>query len=206
MIPEIWIAIALSIPLIMMIAPSISYWKSYRLEKKNQTKEKINQPRKAEYDKLLFKIFISGVFGMWIFWISGILLSISNSYQTVFMFSIYSSRWDNYIQVCGLGFFFLGGFGYNWVLQSAGKYVQPAPSGTLQDHKLITTGPFGMVRHPLYVSYVCILVGLFLTLRTYLIIIPLLLAVVGIKSTARAEEIVLIKIFGDQYIQYQEEV
>jgi protein-S-isoprenylcysteine O-methyltransferase Ste14 len=206
LIPEMWISIALSIPLVLLLGPSIPFWKSYRIEKMHQSNEETNQSRKADYNQPLFGMFVCGVFGMWIFWIIGIFFSFFNSYQAAFIGSIITIKWSHYLQICGLGFFFLGGFGYNWVLRSAGKYVQPAPSGALEDHRLITTGPYGVVRHPLYISYVCILIGLLFILRTYWVLLPLFLVLVGIKSTARAEEIVLIIIFGEQYFKYQEEV
>jgi protein-S-isoprenylcysteine O-methyltransferase Ste14 len=206
MIPEIVVTISLLIPIIPMMIPSINYWRMYRKDRGGENKSADANSRKANYNKPLFGIFILGVLGMWFFWIVGIILSLLNSYQVIFGVSMFLSDWDIYIQSIGLGFFFLGGIGYNWVLRSAGKYVQPAPSGALEEHKLVTTGPFGVVRHPLYVSYFIILVGLLFTLLTYWIVIPLLFLLIGIRSTARAEEIVLVELFGESYEKYQLEV
>ena len=87
-----------------------------------------------------------------------------------------------------------------------GKYLRPAPSGTLENHKLIQKGPFAVIRHPLYVSYMLITAGLGLVLLSYWLLIPTLLILVGIYPTARAEEAVLMEQFGDEYIRYKQRV
>ncbi|MCK4279783.1 MAG: isoprenylcysteine carboxylmethyltransferase family protein [Candidatus Thorarchaeota archaeon] len=84
--------------------------------------------------------------------------------------------------------------------------MRPAPSSILEDHKLIRKGPFGVVRHPLYVSYFLITVGLAGVLHIGWILIPSLCIAFGIYSTAKAEEEVLIEQFGEEYIRYQQEV
>jgi protein-S-isoprenylcysteine O-methyltransferase Ste14 len=175
---------------------------SYLDEKSNQSK----QPKKADYNKPRYGFFVFGVLGMWFFWITGILLSLANLYGKVFVGYIFTSKGGNIVQALGLVIFYLGGIGYNWVLRSAGKYIQPAPSGALEDHQLITTGPFGVVRHPLYVSYILILLGLFLIFLNCLILVPLASSILGVKAMANAEENVLTNLFGDQYLRYQAEV
>jgi len=201
MLRELWTAILLSIPLVVMVIPSIRYWKGFRRDKKEETKS-----RKANYNKPLFLIFVSGIMVMWFFWLFSIIFSFLDLYYSVFNIITLTFEFDIYIQVVGFVFFYIGGFGYNWVLIVAGKYLQPAPSGTLEDHKLITTGPFRVVRHPLYVSYVCIIFGLALVLSTYWLMIPLLCIIIGIYPAAKAEEDVLIDQFGEDYVKYQEKV
>jgi protein-S-isoprenylcysteine O-methyltransferase Ste14 len=201
MLPELWTAMLLSLPLVTMLIPSIRYWKEFRRDKKRET-----DSRKAKYNKPVFLIFVSGILVMWFFWISGIIFSFLNLYYAVFGIITFAFEFDIYVQIVGLVFFYIGGFVYNWVLIVAGKYVRPAPSGALKNHLLITTGPFRIVRHPLYFSYVCILFGLTLVLSTYWLMIPLACVLIGIYPTAKAEEEVLIDQFGGDYIKYQEEV
>ena len=143
MLPELWIAILLLLPLVTMMIPSIRYWKEFGRDKKEGT-----ESRKAKYNKPLFLIFVSGILFMWFFWISGIIFSFLNLYYAVFNITIITFDFDIYIQLVGFIFFYIGGISYNWVLIIAGKYVRPAPSGALQDHRLITKGPFRVVRHP----------------------------------------------------------
>jgi len=62
------------------------------------------------------------------------------------------------------------------------------------------------VRHPYYVSYVLIPVGLSLALLTWWPLIPALCVTIGIYPTAKAEEEMLIERFGEEYIEYQRKV
>ncbi|MFW9913550.1 MAG: methyltransferase family protein [Candidatus Thorarchaeota archaeon] len=201
MLPELWTAIFLSLPLVTMIIPSIPYWREFRRDEKKGA-----ESRKAKYNKPAFLIFVSGILAMWFFWIAGIFLSFLNSYYVVFGIITFTFEFDIYVQMVGFAFFYIGGAIYNWVLIVAGKYVRPAPSGALENHLLITTGPYGVVRHPLYFSYVCILFGLALLLSTYWLMIPLFCVLIGIYPTAKAEEEVLIDQFGIDYVEYQKEV
>ena len=201
MLPELWTAILLSLPLVTMTIPSIRYWKGFRRDMKED-----KESRKAKYNRPLFLIFVSGILVMWFFWIFGIIFSFLNLYYIVFSIVTFTFEYDIYVQLVGFVFFYLGGLCYNWVLIVAGKYVRPAPSGALENHVLITTGPYRVVRHPLYFSYVCILYGLALALSTYWLMIPLLCVLIGIYPTAKAEEEVLVDQFGEDYVKYQEEV
>jgi protein-S-isoprenylcysteine O-methyltransferase Ste14 len=88
----------------------------------------------------------------------------------------------------------------------AGKYLRPAPSGTLESHKLVQKGPFRIIRHPLYVSYIFILAGLSMVLLTFWLLIPTLFLIIGIYPTAKAEEEILIEQFGEEYINYKRNV
>ncbi len=201
MLPELWTAILLSLPLLTMMIPSIPYWREFRRDRKKGT-----ESRKAKYNKPAFLIFVSGILVMWFFWIAGIFFLFLNSYYVVFGIITFTFEFDIFVQMVGFIFFYIGGAIYNWVLIVAGKYVRPAPSGALENHLLITTGPYGVVRHPLYFSYVCILFGLALVLSNYWLMIPLLCIIIGIYPMAKAEEKVLTDQFGKDYVEYQKEV
>ena len=184
-----------------MLVPSVRFWQEFREDKKREIKSE-----KANYDKKFFFIFVSGILCMWFFWITGIFLSLFNMFYDVFGFLAFSTEYDIYIQITGFSLFYIGGIGYNMVLLVAGKYVRPAPSGALENHSLITKGPYGVVRHPLYVSYIFILLGLTLIFMIPWIMIPVLCVLIGIYPTAKAEEDVLVEQFGEEYIKYQERV
>jgi protein-S-isoprenylcysteine O-methyltransferase Ste14 len=70
----------------------------------------------------------------------------------------------------------------------------------------VQNGPLGIVRHPYYVSYVLILLGLSLTLTILWSLILALCIVIGMGPTAKAEENQLIALFGEEYKQYQQRV
>ena len=127
-------------------------------------------------------------------------------YYSVFGFLTISNPYELVIQIVGLFIFYIGAIIYNLNIIIVGKYLLPAPSGLSEDHKLIQKGPFGIIRHPLYVSYIFILAGLSLTLLTYWILIPTLFVIIGIYPTAKAEEELLIEKFGEEYREYKKKV
>ncbi len=85
----------------------------------------------------------------------------------------------------------------------AGKNLCPAQSGIIEGNKLIQNGPFGIIRHPLYVSYILILSGLSLIPLIYWLLIPTLLIIIGIYPIVKSEEKNLTKQFGEEYIEYK---
>lgn len=201
MIPPIVTAILLSIPLITMVIPSIIYWLEFKDSKKSG-----DIVKKAGYKKLFFYLLVAGVFFMWVSWIGGIIFLFLNKFYSVFGFLTFSTHFETSIQVIGLFIFYIGAITYNLNIIVAGKYLRPAPSGTLESHKLVQKGPFRIIRHPLYVSYIFILAGLSMVLLTFWLLIPTLFLIIGIYPTAKAEEEILIEQFGEEYINYKRNV
>jgi protein-S-isoprenylcysteine O-methyltransferase Ste14 len=147
-----------------------------------------------------------GYFCIWPFWIGGMVFLFLNKYYSVFGLPTFASSLVLAIQVVGFLVFYAGAMLLNWAIFVAGKYLRPSTAGVYEEHKLIQTGPLAIVRHPYYVSYVLILVGLSLALLTYWPLIPALCVVIGIYPTARTEEEMLIGQFGEEYIAYQRKV
>jgi protein-S-isoprenylcysteine O-methyltransferase Ste14 len=137
---------------------------------------------------------------------TGAILLRSDTWHSVFGFLTFSSRSALCIQIVGLIVFYLGAATYNLTLLVAGKHLRPAPSGLHDDHRLVSRGPFRLIRHPLYVSYILIVVGLSLILLSLWLLIPALCLVVGIHPTAKAEEETLIEQFGEEYLEYRQRV
>lgn len=71
--------------------------------------------------------------------------------------------------------------------------------------KLEVQGMYRFIRHPLYASYCYYFVGFCLVFQSFLII-PLLLGILGYYETSKYEEEILIRHFGDDYLQYQQRV
>ncbi len=84
--------------------------------------------------------------------------------------------------------------------------MRPSISGVHADHGLVQDGPLGIVRHPYYVSYVVVLVGLGLILGTPWTFLLALCVAIGMGPTAEAEEKQLAELFGEAYQQYQQRV
>jgi protein-S-isoprenylcysteine O-methyltransferase Ste14 len=73
--------------------------------------------------------------------------------------------------------------------------------------RLVTTGPFAVIRHPTYLSHTLILLGLFLwTDVTALAVVALIDAIVVISAVIPLEERELLERFGNDYEEYRRKV
>lgn len=201
MISQIVTAVLLSIPLITMLIPSINFWLEFKNSKRSRRVSK-----KANYKKLFFYLLAAGVLCMWVCWIGGIIFLSLNKLYNIFGFLTFSSHFEIAVQIVGFFIFYVGAITYNLNIIFAGRNLRPAQSGIIEEHKLIKNGPFGIIRHPLYVSYILILAGLSLILLSYWLLIPTLFIIIGIYPTAKAEENNLIEQFGEEYIEYKQKV
>lgn len=75
--------------------------------------------------------------------------------------------------------------------------------GIEKDHKLITRGPYHVIRHPVYAGTLLLLLGYTLSFGSIIgsIIMILILVPVG-RSRMALEEKLLIQTFGDEYLNY----
>ena len=71
-----------------------------------------------------------------------------------------------------------------------------------EDHKLITTGPYHRIRHPLYAATVLFLAAQVLVSDNWLFLVILLTMIPGIYIRMNKEEQMLIEEFGDEYRAY----
>ena len=201
MIGQKVVAVLLAIPLLVMIFPSIRYWSDFRKEKKSERKGK-----KTLYNKFFLFLFVAGVLGMWVAWLGGILFLLIGAFDCDFGFFPFSMSGKAVVHTIGLVVFSVGAVTYNLCIIVAGKYLRPAPSGTLGDHRLIRKGPFAVIRHPLYTSYILILSGLGMLFQVWWLLLPILLMVVGVYPTAKAEEASLTEQFGEKYENYRDAI
>jgi protein-S-isoprenylcysteine O-methyltransferase Ste14 len=83
-------------------------------------------------------------------------------------------------------------------------------SGTVtlkQDHTLVRSGPYAVVRHPIYSGIMLAAVGTFLALLpTLQAVICLCFIFVGLRLKSLLEEQILTQNFPDEYPQYRREV
>lgn len=91
--------------------------------------------------------------------------------------------------------------GITWVGIHLGKQV----SGTLEikeGHKLITSGPYKYIRHPMYLVYFIFNLGLFLICLNLILFVIVLLGIIVVASRMRVEEEMMVEQFGDEYRKY----
>jgi protein-S-isoprenylcysteine O-methyltransferase Ste14 len=77
-------------------------------------------------------------------------------------------------------------------------------AGVNRDHELVMSGPYRVVRHPIYASMLCLLVGTGLLVTPWpLLVISLVLFVIGTEIRVRIEDQLLAASFSDRFADYQ---
>lgn len=71
-----------------------------------------------------------------------------------------------------------------------------------EDHVLVTDGPFGLMRHPIYTGIVGAYISTLFIVPTVGFLIAVLLIAISHDVRARVEEGVLVAAFGDRYTSY----
>lgn len=75
-----------------------------------------------------------------------------------------------------------------------------------EDHELIRTGPYCLVRHPIYTGTLIATIGTAIAFGELRDLLALPLFAVGFRLKARSEERLLMSNFGDRYAAYRREV
>jgi protein-S-isoprenylcysteine O-methyltransferase Ste14 len=108
---------------------------------------------------------------------------------------------DLYVRAAGLVFMGVGFTVFVWSVVARGCY---SVSWEMPDgQRLVTWGPYRFVRHPSYLGYFLMFVGLFLMWLNLVSLIPLM-AIPGYVKVTATEEEMLTQRFGDMYREYQE--
>ncbi|MEM9553356.1 MAG: isoprenylcysteine carboxylmethyltransferase family protein [Acidobacteriota bacterium] len=90
-----------------------------------------------------------------------------------------------------------------WLLHHLGTNVSPT-AATRADHRLVTSGPYRFVRHPLYTVGAAWWLGLGVAMASWWILLCVALAFVAIDRRTAREEAALLERFGDEYRRYSE--
>lgn len=101
----------------------------------------------------------------------------------------------------GVGLGLLSIFGVYWLFSNISSNITPT-SATRKEHKLITSGPYRWIRHPLYTFGLTGFVYLGLMADNWFIILLGVLAFTVMVIRTPKEEASLIEKFGDEYRNY----
>ena len=75
------------------------------------------------------------------------------------------------------------------------------------DHRLVQSGAYRVVRHPIYTSMLCMLLGTgFLITPMAMLLLATAIFVIGTEIRVRIEDALLASRFGDQFREYQRTV
>jgi len=89
-----------------------------------------------------------------------------------------------------------------WALRTLGRNWAPSVSGVRMDTVLVTAGPYGLIRHPIYFGAFVFLVAQALIAANLILLLPTLALVTLLYMQLPEEERVLIQRFGDDYREY----
>jgi protein-S-isoprenylcysteine O-methyltransferase Ste14 len=80
-------------------------------------------------------------------------------------------------------------------------------AGLNADHELVMSGPYRVIRHPIYASMLCLFCGTaFMLSPPPLFLLGLLFFICGTEIRVRVEDSLLASRFGDQFRSYQRSV
>lgn len=74
--------------------------------------------------------------------------------------------------------------------------------GSKKQKDLVTTGIYGKVRHPIYLSFNIFCIGFNLLLLDWFLTVLYIIAAIGLYFQAIDEEKILIDYFGEEYLEY----
>lgn len=109
----------------------------------------------------------------------------------------------------GLIIFLVGLFLAVWARWALGAMygVSTGSSAPLQErHRLIQRGPYAFIRHPMYLGYWLVMLGVLFTYRTWTPLALLIITVPSFYRRARREEISLEGMFGEKWKAYVKNV
>ena len=106
-----------------------------------------------------------------------------------------------WVRWLGVGLGIVCTLGIYWLFSSIGTGITPT-SATRQEHKLVTSGPYRWVRHPLYTFGSAMFVAFGLMADNWFIALLGILAFIAMASRTPKEEANLIEKFGDEYREY----
>jgi len=89
-----------------------------------------------------------------------------------------------------------------WALGTLGRNWAPSLSGVRTDTVLVTAGPYGLVRHPIYFGAFVFLVAQALVAANLILLLPTFALVTLLYMQLPEEERMLIERFGDTYREY----
>lgn len=102
----------------------------------------------------------------------------------------------------GLGVFILGTILCIWAKLTMRKsWGVPGQHDINKQTKLVTSGPFGYSRNPIYVGLILMTLGSGISVRSYFLILSLWL-IHHFRRMVEREEILLVKYFGGRYRSY----
>jgi len=113
----------------------------------------------------------------------------------------FSLALPNWLRLTGLGLAILTLPLLHWAHSSLGRQYSPDLE-LKEEHKLISSGPYKVIRHPMYTILIVFMLSISIFSANTLIFLPHLGAIILILLRLSKEEAMLIQEFGDDYREY----
>lgn len=112
--------------------------------------------------------------------------------------------WEPTVIYVGFGLFIISCAVRWWGFKSIGKFFNPRVS-IYENHQLVTTGAYKMIRHPLYLGSLLSFIAIPMVFNSWGAMLIMLLATVpALIYRIKIEEELLIRHFGDEYLDYMQ--
>jgi protein-S-isoprenylcysteine O-methyltransferase Ste14 len=116
-----------------------------------------------------------------------------------------SGQFSANLRILGFVLFIAGTFLVLWARRTLGRMWGISTSRKvflLPDHQLIMSGPYKVIRHPMYLGWWLAVLGMVLIYRTWVLVAVLIFSIVVFARRARLEEKVLSEKFGGDWEDY----
>jgi protein-S-isoprenylcysteine O-methyltransferase Ste14 len=135
----------------------------------------------------------------------GILLVVV-AYTLLWQNSFWARPLSDWRIVSSLFFFMLAGL-FSWTGARALGRQWRIDAGLNEDHQLVRSGPYRIVRHPIYTSMLCLLLGTGSLLTPVpILLVATALFMAGTEIRVRIEDTLLASHFGEQFQNYRNTV
>ena len=162
----------------------------FRRKADRDTGEKIS--RKVDGNAMMTVIKIGGL----VLWLSPLVYLVNPLWMAWSKIGL-----PDWVRWLGIGIGVLCTFGVYWLFSSIGSGITPT-SATRKEHKLVTSGPYRWVRHPLYTVGSSMVISFGMMADNWFIAALGILAFIGMAIRTPKEEANLIEKFGGEYREY----
>jgi len=162
----------------------------YRRKADKETGEKIS--RKVDGTVLMTIIKVGGL----LLWFSPLVYLINPKWMAWSKIGL-----SDVVRWLGVGIGILCVLGIYWLFSSIGSGITPT-SATRRDHKLVTSGPYRWIRHPLYTIGASLFISFGMMADNWFIAALGILTFILMAIRTPKEEANLIAKFGDEYRAY----
>lgn len=165
----------------------------FRRKADRETGEKISR----NVDGTPFMMLIR-IFGL-VLWFSPLIYLINPAWMAWSKIGL-----PDWVRWLGVVIGFLCTLGIYWLFSSIGTGITPT-SATRKEHRLVTSGPYRWVRHPLYTVGTSMFVAFGMMADNWFIALLGILSFLAMAARTPKEEANLIEKFGDEYRDYMKQ-